>query len=125
MLHVKPVIDNSCEEFLRKEGMNFSYGDGLDVALYEDGLMIGSAHVSFLMDCALLEGVYVTPKKRGSGFGDFLTRAVMDAYTKNLPLFKVGYKSDYYLKFGFEEVDDGMLIKSENIKFPSYCGGHK
>ena len=125
MLHVKPVIDESCEAFLRSEGAEHSFVPGVDVALYEDEKMIGAAHVSFLPDTAVLEYVYVTPTRRGIGFGDFLTRAVMDAYTRSLPLFKVGYKSDYFLKFGFTEVEDGMMIKSEEIKFPSQCGGHR
>ena len=119
MLHIKPVTDESCEAFLRAEGVKVSYAAGIDVALFEAERLIGAAHVSFLPDCALLEGVYVTPTKRGCGFGDFLTRAVMDAYTRSLPLFKVGYKSDYFLKFGFTEVEDG------EIKFPSQCGGHR
>ena len=125
MLHVKPVIDGECEEFLRSEGAEVSCGPGVDVALYEDEKIIGAAHVTFAPDMAVLEGVYVTPARRGKGFGDFLTRAVMDAYTRSLPLMKVAYKSDYFLKFGFTEVEDGMMIKSEEIKFPSHCGGHR
>ena len=125
MLHIKPIIDDSCEAFLRAEGVQTSYGEGVDVALYEQEKLIGAAHVSFLPDTALLEGVYLTPARRGFGFGDFLTRAVMDAYTRSLPFFKVGYKSDYFLKFGFQESEDGMIIRSEEITFPSQCGGHK
>lgn len=125
MLHVKPVIDDSCEAFLQSEGVDAAYSEGVDVALYEDEALIGAAHVAFLPDCALLEGVYVTPARRGFGFGDFLTRAVMDAYTRSLPLFKVAYKDDYFLKFGFSEAEDGMTIKSEEIRFPSHCGGHR
>jgi len=125
MLHVKPVIDDSCEAFLRKEGVNASYHEGVDVALYEEEALIGAAHVSFLPDCALLEGVYLTPSVRGRGYGDFLTRAVMDAYTRSLPLFRVAYASDYFLKFGFTEKDGQMEIRSEDIKFPSHCGGHR
>jgi len=125
MLHVKPVIDDSCMEFLRSEGVAVSFGDGVDVALYEDETLIGAAHVSFLTDCAVLEGVYVTPSKRGFGLGDFLTRATMDAYTRSLPLFRVAYVSEYFVKFGFTEKDGGMEIASDAIKFPSYCGGHQ
>ena len=125
MLHVKPVIDDSTEKFLAAEKVVADYSQGVDVALYEEDAMIGAAHVSFGEDSAILEGVYVTPTRRGNGFGDFLTRAVMDAYTRSLPLFKVAYKSDYFLKFGFKEENDGMVIKSEEIVFPSHCGGHK
>ena len=125
MLHVKPVIDDSCEAFLRAEGVETSFSEGVDVALYEEGALIGTAHVSFLTDCAVLEGVYVTPAARGKGYGDFLTRAVMDAYTRALPTFKVAYKSEYFRKFGFTDEESGMTIKSEEIKFPSYCGGHR
>ena len=125
MLHVKPVIDDSCESFLRSEGVKTSYAEGVDVALYEDEALIGAAHIAFLPDTALLAGVYVTPTRRGKGYGDFLTRAVMDAYTRSLPLFKVAYHSDYFLKFGFTEAEDGMQIKSEEIRFPSQCGGHR
>ena len=125
MLHVKPVIDDSAERFLAAEKVQVNYSQGVDVALYEEERMIGAAHVVFGEDCAVLEGVYLTPDRRGCGFGDFLTRAVMDAYTRSLPLFKVAYKSDYFLKFGFKEENDGMLIRSEEIVFPSHCGGHK
>ncbi len=125
MLHVKPVIDDSCEAFLLAEGVETSYDEGVDVALYEEEKIIGAAHVSFLPDAALLEGVYVTPSRRGLGLGDFLTRATMDAYTRSLPLFRVAYVDDYFLKFGFTEKDGGMEIASEAIRFPSHCGGHK
>ena len=125
MLHVKPVIDDSAEKFLLQEGVKTAYAPGVDVVLYDEEKIVGAAHVAFGADAAVLEGVYVTPQKRGFGLGDFLTRAVMDAYTRSLPYFKVAYKSDYFLKFGFKEEDDGMTIQSEEIKFPSYCGGHK
>ena len=125
MLHVKPVIGDECEVFLRSEGAEVSCVPGVDVALYEDERLIGAAHVSFQPDTAVLEGVYVTPARRGCGFGDFLTRAVMDAYTRSLPLFRVAYKSDYFVKFGFVSDGDGMMIKCEEITFPSACGGHR
>ncbi|MBQ9370200.1 MAG: GNAT family N-acetyltransferase [Clostridia bacterium] len=125
MLHVKPVIDDSCMVFLRAEGVETSYGEGVDVALYEDERLIGAAHVTFLPDTAVLEGVYVTPDRRGFGLGDFLTRATMDAYTRSLPLFRVAYVSEYFVKFGFKEKDGGMEIASDAIKFPSHCGGHQ
>ena len=125
MLHVKPVIDDSCAVFLRAEGVETSYGEGVDVALYEDERLIGAAHVTFLPDTAVLEGVYVTPDRRGFGLGDFLTRATMDAYTRSLPLFRVAYVSEYFVKFGFKENDGGMEIASDDIKFPSHCGGHQ
>ena len=48
----------------------------------------------------------------------------MDAYTRSLPLFRVAYESDYFLPFGFSSEDGGMNIKSEEIVFPSHCGGH-
>ena len=125
MLHVKPVIGDECEAFLRAEGVETSYGAGVDVALYEDEALIGAAHLSFQPDTAVLEGVYLTPSRRGFGFGDFLTRAVMDAYTRSLPLFRVGYESDYFIKFGFRRDGGCMTIRSEEIRFPSLCGGHK
>ena len=125
MLHVKPVVDDSAEKFLLQEGVKTAYAPGVDVVLYDEEKIVGAAHVAFGTDAAVLEGVYVTPQKRGFGLGDFLTRAVMDAYTRSLPYFMVAYKSDYFLKFGFKEEDDGMTIQSEEIKFPSYCGGHK
>ena len=125
MLHVKPVIDDECEAFLRSEGTEPFRVPGVDIALYEDERIIGAARVSFQPDTAVLEGVYLTPARRGLGFGDFLTRAVMDAYTRSLPLFRVAYESDYFLKFGFQPEGDGMSINSEAIVFPSLCGGHK
>ena len=125
MLHVKPVIGTECEDFLRSEGAEVSCVPGVDVALYEDERIIGAAHVTFAPDMAVLEGVYVTPARRGNGFGDFLTRVVMDAYTRSLPLFRVAYESEYFLKFGFKADGKGMQINSEEIVFPSACGGHK
>ena len=46
MLHVKPVIDDSCEAFLRAEGVVTSYGEGVDVALLEDERIIGAAQTA-------------------------------------------------------------------------------
>ncbi len=54
MFHVKPMIDDSFEAFLRAEGVTTSYAEGVDVALLEDERIIGAAHLSFLPDTALL-----------------------------------------------------------------------
>ena len=125
MFHVKPCLSDECEKIYAEVLGDVALPAGIDVGLFADGLLIGAARVSFGEDSARLEAVCLLTEFRGRGLGDFLTRAVMDAYTRSLPFFSVSYKSDYFLKFGFAENAEGMTIKSEEIRFPSHCGGHK
>ena len=121
MLHVKPCLSDECEKIYEEVLSGASLPAGIDVGLFSNGDLIGAARVSFGEDKARLEAVCLLPAYRKNGFGDFLTRAVMDAYTRSLPVFEIGYKSDYFLKFGFSESGESMVIESEKIKFPSRC----
>ena len=125
MFHVKPCLTSECEKLYAEAGVGAAFPAGIDLGLYEDGALIGAARVSFGEDKARLEGVYVLPAKRKMGLGDFLTRAVMDAYTRSLPVFEISYVNEYFKKFGFSEKNGYMSIASESIIFPSHCGGHK
>ena len=125
MFHVKPCLADECDKIYAEVLGGAALPAGIDVGLFDNEELIGAARVSFGEDVAVLEAVCLIERARGNGLGDFLTRAVMDAYTRSLPAFKVAYKSDYFLKFGFAESADGMSINSEEIRFPSHCGGHK
>ena len=121
MLHVKPCLSDECEKIYAEVAPGALLPAGIDVGLFSDGALIGAARVSFGEDKARLEAVCLLPVFRKNGFGDFLTRAVMDAYTRSLPVFEVAYVSDYFLKFGFAAQGDKMTIQSDAIKFPSHC----
>lgn len=124
MLHVKPCLETEkCENFYRTDPVCAAFCEGIDVGLYVDEILVGSARVGFDGDAAVLSAVWIMPEIRGKGLGDFLTRATMDAYTQSLPRFKVAYESDYFLKFGFKKGIGEMEIKSEDIHFPSHCKG--
>ena len=124
MLHVKPCLSDECERIYQAVLPDVSLPSGIDVGLFSDGAPIGAARVSFGEDRARLEAVCLLPSFRKMGYGDFLTRAAMDAYTRSLPLFEVAYRSDYFLKFGFNPQGEGMTVESDKIKFPSACGKH-
>ena len=122
MLHVKPCLSDECETIYAEVLPGAFLPAGIDVGLFSDGSLIGAARVSFGEDKARLEAVALLPAFRKNGFGDFLTRAVMDAYTRSFPVFEIAYVSDYFLKFGFAAQGDQMTIQSDAIKFPSHCG---
>ena len=121
MLHVKPCLSDECEKIYKEVLPGAALPAGIDVGLFSDGALIGAARVSFGEDKARLEAVCLLPAFRKNGFGDFLTRAVMDAYTRSLPVFEVAYESDYFIKFGFEKAGGVMAIQSDKIVFPSHC----
>ena len=122
MLHVKPCLSDECEKIYAEVLAGVTLPDGIDVGLSADGALIGAARVSFGEDKARLEAVCLLSPFPKKGYGDFLTRAVMDAYTRSLPVFEIAYASAYFEKFGFKPCDGGMTIRSETIKFPSHCG---
>ncbi len=124
MLHVKPCLSNECEELFAVAFPTSPLPAGIDVGLYLDEVLIGGARVSFGEDKARLEAVYLKEEYRKNGFGDFLTRAVMDAYTRSLPVFEIAYADRYFEKFGFSEQNGIMTVKSDAIRFPSLCGGN-
>lgn len=124
MVSVSPVPDDKCEFIYKAVFGTRNLAQGIDVALMVDGLPVGAARVSFGEDAATLEAVALLSEFRGCGYGDFLTRSVMNAYTANIPTFYIGYVSSYFDKFGFSRQGDRMVIASDKIVFPSKCGCH-
>lgn len=68
-----------------------------------------------------LEWVGVREDMRNKGYGDFLTRSSINKAIDISKFIEISYQSDYYLKFGFEKIDDKMIIESKNVVFPSKC----
>ncbi|MBQ2715116.1 MAG: hypothetical protein IJF76_05765 [Clostridia bacterium] len=72
-------------------------------------------------DTIRIEFVGLIEGARGKGFGDFLTRSMINKVMDLCKVVEVNSKSEYFLKFGFELVGDVMRAKSEKIVFPSKC----
>lgn len=58
---------------------------------------------------------------RGKGYGDFLTRSMINKVMDLCEKVEVESKDDYFLKFGFQKQNDIMFAYSKDIVFPSKC----
>lgn len=68
-----------------------------------------------------IDYVGLVESTRGKGFGDFLTRSIINKVMDLAEVVEVNSTSDYFLKFGFKKVGDIMVAKSSDIVFPSIC----
>lgn len=125
MLALHPVEDKDAESV----AIAF-YGEnviGQTIALNVDGVDVGVLTFTIAPDLnAHIKAVFVLDEYRGKGFGDFLTRSMMNSFTlANMGVY-VDYedKNDYYSKFGFCQSDKGLYVAAEDIVFPSKCGHH-
>ena len=58
---------------------------------------------------------------RGKGYGDFFTRSLMNIFIDVTDYIFSDYVDDYFLKFGFVQKDDVMVVESDKLTFPRKC----
>lgn len=125
MLSLHPLDDKDAESATRSfYGAQIS---GQTVALNVDGVDAGILTFTISPDLvAHIKAVAVLPEYRGKGFGDFLTRSMMNSFTLANMGVCVDYDDvgDYYSKFGFRPTDKGLYVSASDIVFPSKCGHH-
>lgn len=100
------------------------FGAEVGFVLYEEETPVGVARLTVTPEKSVLKKIGVVSESRGQRYGDFFTRSLLNAASGVSKVLEIAYKSDYFKKFGFEEGEDCMTIKSENLTFPCECG-HK
>ena len=68
-----------------------------------------------------IEYVGLIPSAKGQGYGDFLTRSMINKVMDFCDVVEVESTDDYFLKFGFTLSGGRMTAQSKNIVFPSKC----
>lgn len=69
----------------------------------------------------LIEYVGLIDSAKGKGYGDFLTRSMINKVMDLCETVEVNSTDDYFLKFGFVLQENKMVAQSKNIVFPSKC----
>lgn len=114
----KGLLDRLCVNiFGHKFVGNVGY-----ILLYKDE-PIGIAKLMTRPDESHISFVGILKEHRKMGFGDFFTRSLMNTLSYVSEKIVVDYVSDYFLKFGFKQLEDRMEIVSRYIVFPSKCKG--
>ena len=125
MLSLHPLDDQTANTALFAAlGRTF---DGQTIAVSADDTDIGYLNFTISADLtAHIRAVYVLEEFRGKGFGDFLTRSMMNSFTLANIGVCIDYAddNDYFGKFGFKKTEKGLYVSPEDIVFPSKCGHH-
>ncbi len=111
-----PSDEHILKEILQKASLFSSksndYQKNMMVIETEDSLA-GCGGVDIIEDIAILKYLYILPEYRGQGFGDGLTRALIN-YVDRRNIKKVylllGKSMDYFKRFGFK------TISKEDVK---------
>lgn len=112
----KELLDNLS---LRAFGKNFDGKAGF--VLFIDSQPIGVAKVTATDNIASISQIGVVPEERGKGYGDFFTRALMHNLSNASEKIVVESVCNYFLKFGFEQQANKMVIDSKDLVFPRKC----
>ena len=81
----------------------------------------GIASAKFIGGAIRITFVGLVDRVRGKGFGDFLTRSMINKVMDIADTVEIDSVSDYFVKFGFIRQGDIMVCKSKDIIFPSKC----
>ena len=94
-----------------------------DVAylLYINDTPIGMARLKVTPEEMHILEVGILEEYRSKGYGDFLTRSLMNVFIDVTDRIYSDYANDYFLKFGFTRKGDQMVVESDKLTFPRKC----
>lgn len=72
-------------------------------------------------DTVRVEFVGLIESAKGMGYGDFLTRSIINKVMDLCKVVEINSTDEYFLKFGFVEKNGLMRAQSADIVFPSKC----
>lgn len=121
MLGVKATNDKALLDKLANHIFGKPYCGGVGFVLEYENATIGLAQLTITEAAATIHSIGVVEPLRKKGFGDFMTRSLMDNLSRVSEKIIVDYKSQYFVKFGFKEEGEKMIIASGDIVFPSKC----
>lgn len=121
MLGVKATNDKALLNKLSEHIYGAPFEGGVGFVLEFENATIGLAKLTVSEYESVIHSVGIVLPLRNRGFGDFMTRSLMDNLSRVSKKIIIAYKSEYFKKFGFKEDLDTMFIASEDIMFPSKC----
>ena len=114
----KPLLNELSQKIFKKD-----FDSSVGFALYFEEKPIGLAKIKVDENLSHLIFIGISEDFRKKGFGDFFTRSLLNSLSAVSEKIGISYKSDYFLKFGFTENGNEMIINSENLHFPRKCKG--
>lgn len=121
MLSIDATNDKELLDGLSQRIFGKPYNGGAGFVLYSDDKPAGIARITVEDDVAYLQNIGIVPEERGKGYGDFITRALMNNLSQVVRRIVAVSVCNYFLKFGFEQIDGRMEIDSKDIVFPRKC----
>lgn len=121
MLSIDATNDKELLDGLSLRAFGKSFDGRAGFVLFCDSLPIGIAKVTAAGNTACISGIGIVPEERGKGYGDFFTRALMHNLSNASEKIVVESVCNYFLKFGFEQQGDKMIIDSKDLVFPRKC----
>lgn len=121
MLNIEPTNDKTLLDTLSLAIFGKEYDGAVGFVLYVAGKSAGLAKLNIKEDVSVIECVGIVPSERKKGYGDFLTRSLMNNLSYVSKKIKIAYCDAYFEKFGFRQRGGSMVTESKNIVFPSKC----
>lgn len=99
----------------------YSDNDTMHLVFILDKKVSGIASARFIDKAVRITFVGIKKEERGKGYGDFLTRSIINKVMDLTDVVEVDVVDEYFLKFGFEHCGKIMRAESKSIVFPSKC----
>lgn len=95
--------------------------DTMHLVFILDDKVSGIASARFIEKTVRITYVGLIKEARGKGYGDFLTRSMINKVMDLSDAVEVNVVDDYFIKFGFKVLGNIMRADSKSIVFPSKC----
>ena len=89
--------------------------------LYMGDEPIGVAKLKVTPEEMHVVEVGLVEEYRHKGYGDFFTRSLMNIFIDVTDRIIADYVDDYFIKFGFKQQGDVMVVESDKLVFPRKC----
>ena len=127
-----PKDEDKIKDILKTTGFSMEdFKTSLEntMVVENDGLIVGCGALKLVNDLAIIIYIFILPEHRGQGFGDGLTRAMINyADRRNIKkMYLLSNKSsNYYMRLGFTEASQKYLqgkqeiLKSQKVNMASF-----
>lgn len=89
--------------------------------LYVGDEPIGIAKLKVSAEEMHILEVGIKEEHRHKGYGDFFTRSLMNIFIDVTDRIVAEYVDEYFVKFGFVQSGDIMVVDSDKLTFPRKC----
>jgi|AGTN01.3.fsa_nt_gi hypothetical protein len=123
MIKLIPTNDKELLDLLSGSIFDKPFDGAVGFVLYADEKPVGAARFIINKGNSVIKSIGIIPEERGKGYGDFLTRSIMDNLSRVGKKIYIDYFSPYFYQFGFGRRGERMVVASEKLVFPKKCGG--